>query len=282
MDENYRKARDASYPSQEEGVSHLISNHKLRSAVGIPLAFQPMGIASQKISDGKTILAVAKYNGPGISLITVMREKIGLLFIFNSIDWVRFGEYEVRIFPDIYAPANVNRPQTVNFGPNGTIWVSRNADREFFILSPPNNPSEKWTLTGRIRIPGNERVESAFLKENYLVTVESTPDLKTWTRRQYLHTQPNVDFVLDDEIDVRPYTYGFARNEKGRILMITDYCAKGSLGILSDNEMRLPLFYGNGLAFLNDGSAIISRYGETVSPTLGVGELIYIPSGYLD
>ena len=279
MNTDYTKAQALSY-SGNQGATFAIPRYQRESLISISLGFQPLGIASLPFGND-TLIAVAAYFEPAICMIIATENEAGLCL---KVNWIRgaanFEGKSIRIFPDIYGPGDANRMQTVNFGPDGALLVTRNADREFFVLSPPDDPLGKWILSDRFRLQGQGMLHSALLEGEVLNTIESAPDLKTWFGRKY------VGMVMTEEVEIEPWEYGIARNKNNQLLTITDYraCETRKLGILADDKMLLPSVHGNGIALLHDGSAIVTRYGHSVTgnPFLVPGELIFVPSSCLD
>ena len=276
MQEGYEKAMAKSFSNQLGEM--LIPAYKLSHIIEITLGFQPLGIASQ----GNKI-AIAAYYESAICLAEVNRDKEGLRF---RVDWIRgvnHGIQSVRLFPDIPQLSGVNRAQTVNFGPDGTLWVSRNGDREFFILSRPTAESAgRWTLTKKFTLPGEGMIHSALIEDgaSRLLTIESTMDLEEWGYCVY--SMVSNDKVVS--IYSQPYFYGLGIGRQGSAMKITDYRAEMPHGIYTvdgDNPVISDI-WGNGICFLPDGSALVTKYGQAApGPFNGdPGSLIYIPAKF--
>lgn len=243
----------------------------------IALGFQPLGIASSE-----NRIAIAAYFEPAICLADINIDKNGMHFNVNWIRVVNHGIRSVRLFPDMLIYGEANRAQTVNFGPDGTLWVTRNADREFFILTPPASPGGRWTLTDSITLPKlaiDTMVHSVLLTDNAIFTIESAFNIEQW----YICEYNAGGSQLISNREAAEYTYGIAIKDSN-VLMVTDYRYNRSPhGIYTEKEQIVSGVYGNGICLLQDGSALVTRYGQA-SPGCFNGEpgkLIYIPKHLL-
>lgn len=294
MRPEYEKAQDKSYAGQESEL--FIPTDK--GVVEINLGFQPMGISA---FDDRVF--IASYFEPAICILQVKIQKDILRFRTWWIRGVNNGIDSVRLFT---APVDgdVNRAQTVNRKGN-QLYLTRNADRNFFVLDPPYPTGNgKWNLVKRIELSGEGMVHSAVFRGEYLHTVESTLSLDKWFGRSYY-----PDFRLASQVSLVEFTYGVAfLGNDARPYYVTDYRSKRFPGIYRENESILSsvprisvavwrgkpaqlsfqeldgdtAIYGNGIAFLEDGSALVTRYGQASSGPLGgePGKLIYIPAKY--
>ncbi len=283
MSSGYLAAMAASYANQEGGIT--IPADRLSEIVEIPLGFQPMGICAKPAGDGDDI-AIADYFGPAICRSYVKRDEKGLNFAVNWIRGAKHGIENVRLFPDVASPGGANRAQTVNFGPVGTLWVSRNAGREFFVLSPDVKCG--WRLVEKVALPDSVRmvmVHSALLDFDRLYTIESSDDLSGWVRVVYRITLMN-DFAPPFRVEresMREWFYGGVAWKIGTFV-VTDFRAALPHGIydVSGDSPRLivPGVWGTGICFLSDGSALVSRHGQSHSAAFNglPGALIYVPA----
>lgn len=285
--QKYSEAMKKSYTSQEGGIT--IPATEVENIVTIPLGFQPLGIASQYLN-GKDRIAIAAYFEPAVCLAEVDRDHRGLHF---RVSWIRgadHGVQSIRLFPDVSQPAGANRLQTVNFGPNDTIWITRNSERYFYILSPPIPGTNRWTLTGKVTLPDYckeyHRLESAVidLAAGKIYTIETTADLEHWHFSPYIVTGGSIKLFSNIEgIKLQSWVYGIGVSPSNEhCWFITDFRSKVEKGIYhgSDHAPAIPNIYGNGICFLSDGSALVTRYGQA-SPGAFNGEpgaLIYIPA----
>lgn len=276
MHPNYEEAQKKSYANQTGGIT--IPANELNGIVEISLGFQPLGISS---SGNK--IAIAAYFEPAICLAEISNDENGMHFKVNWIRGVNHGILSVRLFPDMLIWGEANRAQTVNFGPNGTLWITRNADREFFILTPSDSPGGRWTLTNSITLPENHGmayIHSALLLHGLdtIYSIESSDDGNEWRLGVYSMVDGKIISGSNDIIE--PYTYGIGTIDG--LLTISDFRAKEH-GIYRYGKLILPDIYGNGICFLPDGSALVTRYGQA-SPGCFNGEpgkLIYIPKHLL-
>jgi hypothetical protein len=278
MHPDYEKLQKKSYSNQVGGIT--IPTDELHDIVVIPLGFQPLGI-----SGSGNRIAIAAYFEPAICMAEINTDENGMHFNVNWIRGVNHGIQSVRLFPDMLIYGEANRAQTVNFGPNGTLWVTRNADRKFFILTPSNSPGGRWTLTGSITLLENHNM--AFLHaallhigHNDIYAIESSDDGNEW--RFSIYSLTDGQFTCGSNDIIKPYTYGIGSAQDGGLLTISDFRAEKH-GIYRYGKLAYPDIYGNGICLLQDGSALVTRYGQA-SPGCFNGEpgkLIYIPKHLL-
>ncbi|MFH1822649.1 MAG: hypothetical protein ABH830_03030 [Patescibacteria group bacterium] len=267
-----------SYANQEDTFS--IPASELTS---ISLGFQPLGMASKKSENG-ALVAIAAYFEPAICLAGVKLNENRLDFKIHWIRSVNHGIHSVRIFPDTLFYGEVNRTQTVNFGSNGTLWVSRNGDKAFFILSPPKNPEAsphipegKWTLIDKVTLSCPGMIHSALLTEEKIIVIESGLNLNNWYLGNY---QYNGQLI--DKRRIPTFMYGIAGLDDD-LIIITDLRSRKKYGIYNISGLMIPEIFGNGICFLCDESALISIFGQSHHFPLNgqPGRLAYLPKKYL-
>jgi hypothetical protein len=194
----------------------------------------------------------------------------------------------IRIFPNILKSAGANRMQTVNFGPDDELWVTRSADRKIFILSPPAREGGRWSLSGSVLIPRVSYnavfVHSAKLSlfGHLLTVIESDAGLDHWGINEYDVRGRRVKFIRYVH-DVSPHVHGLVlRSQSDHYFMVTD-CISRKCGVLLDDRVILDGIYGMGLCVIGNGDIIVSKYGQnTPGPFNGEpGQLIYIPGKLL-
>lgn len=271
MDERYMAVMAKSYANQQGGLT--IPAADLVRPVTLPLGFQPLGIASAAGSDGTTSLAIAAYFEPAVCLVNARRDEAGLHL---AVSWVRganHGIESVRLFPGIYQPGGANRAQCALFGPGGTLWVSRNGERKFFILSPPEQPGGRWRVTGKApklaNLPagGEHMLHSAKLTADgeQLYAVESSLDGDRWYYCHYeLHQ--GVFEHAEPPCNIAPFLYGIER-VGDQSNFVTDFrcelpAAIYALAGTTEPKLVCPDIHGNGLAALDDGTFLVSTYGQ--------------------
>jgi hypothetical protein len=277
MHPDYEKLQNKSYANQTGGIT--IPADELGNIVEIPLGFQPLGISSS----GNRI-AIAAYFEPAICLAEIRQDENGLHFDVKWIRGVNHGIRSNRLFPDMLKYGEGNRVQTVNFGPDGTLWVTRNGDfnREFFILTPSDLPGGRWTLTSSLILPKldlNPTVEAALLTDNAILTVESTfhEDIEKWYTCKY--NAGGSQLISREE--THDYMYGIACKDNN-IVYITDRRSSMELGIYIGDKNIVPEIYGNGICLLEDGLTLVTRYGQASPDCFSEpGKLIYIPKHLL-
>lgn len=274
----YEQAQAKSYCNQQGGIT--IPAEKLGEIIEIIMGSHPLGIAHREF-DGKEQLVFASYWEPSLCLVDVFQDETGLHLKPTWIRNVNHGTEIVRIFPGRPQFGDLPRAQTVNFAPDGCLWASRNGDRQFIVLQPPTKARGCWTAIKWLNLPGEGMVHSALLIKGRLITTESTLDLKKWRFCNYFIEQQkdNLFFSLAEKRDEPPFTYGIAKRS-GRFWTVTDFRSKEPTGIYEDGEIKVAGIHGNGLCFLKDGSAVVSRYGHGhPGPFNGIpGALIYIPA----
>lgn len=203
----YLEASKQSYANQEGGVT--IPAGRLNEIVEIPQGFQPLGICSRPMENGDQI-AIAAYNQPAICLAQVRRDDQGLHFKISWIRGVKHGIQRVRLFPDVLQPAGANRAQTVNFL-RGWVAVSRNSERDFFLLAPVVGG---WELVDKISFPmrGEYRmIHSALFLEDYFLTVESPGSLKSWMLCKYKAKNDSSMEIMEERKErSKEWRYGMA------------------------------------------------------------------------
>ncbi len=146
MTPQYQAAMAASFQNAAE---FRIPSHDLAEIFQTPLGFQPCGISRH----GETVM-VADYFMPGIMLLNVSKDEQGLLIKVGSIRGVMAGNESVRLWPDIAQPGGANRCQTMGLASDGSIWVNRNAQRRFAVLTPPSAEGGKWNFWHNIQKRG--------------------------------------------------------------------------------------------------------------------------------
>jgi hypothetical protein len=288
MTTEYLAGMHKSYPDQTAILT--ISPADLDRIIEIPIGFQPVGIAAQNIEGGDQVV-IAAYFEPAICVADVRRDETGLHFAVNWIRSVDHGVQIVRLFPDVFR-GDANRLQSVNFGPDGTLWLNRNGDRDFYVLAPPVNPGDRWTLAQRYFLPRTDRVVHSTLRiGGLLFTVESPTSFEGWALYRYETSFTTGVFVEANRwvhYGLFDWKYGIAQSPgKTDLWTVTDfriqhYKPEISPGIYRGMDLVVPGVFGNGICFLSDGSALVTRYGQGhPSPFNGVpGALIYIPAGF--
>lgn len=280
MTKVYVKAVERSFFLQKQ--EEIIPSDGLNEIVELlsPIGLQPLGIASKPVDGTNADVVLADYFFPAFVLIRTNRDDVGLHL---KAVWVRNVQYrgqEIRLFPDIFKRGGANRCGTVNFGPNG-ILVSRYDDRQFFSFSPL--PDGKWKVKRDISLPPvsdtEGQVHSALLTGNRLYTIESLWTLREWNLNKYRIKNGTVDRI-DDPMPLPDWRYGIGqRPSDDSLWFVTDFRSSAKPGIYRGKELVVPNVFGNGICFLPDGSALVSRYGLGHPSPLGVaGALIYVPS----
>ncbi|MFH1583120.1 MAG: hypothetical protein ABIB72_02260 [Candidatus Falkowbacteria bacterium] len=272
MEKDYVQAQNASYSNQ--GKIFTIPANKLGEIVITPLGFQPLGIASL----GNRI-AITAYFEPAICLAEITRDNTEVHFTLEWIRGVKHREKSVRLFPNFLKRGEANRAQTVNFEAENNLWISRNGDNKLFNIV---KDGAEWKLTGKtIKIPTDDMVQSAHLREDTISTIECSLDIKSWYLCVYTrHEQTKAKAIFRQNVD--PFIFG-ATYHHGSRCYITDFRSGEPHGIYRDSNLIIPEIYGNDLCFLPNGSILATRYGQASNgPFSGEpGALIYIPAAYV-
>ncbi|OGF14845.1 hypothetical protein A3G56_02130 [Candidatus Falkowbacteria bacterium RIFCSPLOWO2_12_FULL_45_10] len=295
VEEAIWRAKAESYQNQESEVT--IPKSKLDEIVTIPLGFQPAGISSRQLSDNVDQIAIADYFAPAVCLAKVTRDKTGLHF---TVEWIRGVDYKgkrVRMFPDILYPGMANRMQTVSIGPDGKLWITRNEGREFFVLQPPAKKGQGWTLKKIISLPeckeglGPLFIQSAFFSSfsGDLIVIES--NYVSYSCAYWYEVEGGAIIRLKREETLPIFMYGISHPIRDAFFsetfyyFITDYRCEARHGIYRIDQMDAPIvprICGTGIAFLFEGGALVTRYGQAYpGPFNGKpGALIYVPPRY--
>lgn len=281
QEQAYWEASKQSYANQLGGVT--IPADRLNEIVEISVGFQPLGICGSPRDDGDQV-AIASYFHPAIFTAHVWHDD-GLHFEVEWIRRVNHGIQSVRLFPDVSQPSFANRADTVNFDEKGNLWVTRNSERDFYILSPPASKEKgRWTLTNKVTLPiqesGYEGINSALLADNLILTIESAGDLKRWSICVY----GREDLGLKSRVSSKPWRYGLALRGRSTVpCTVTDFRSRERHGIYRGKLLVVPNVEGNGIYFLSDGSALVTRYGESHPSPLGIpGALLYVPARFFE
>src|SRR3989344_2086705 len=166
MTRSYWEAQQSSYPLL--GKEIFIPTEELGDVWQYDLGSQPLGCASKVLSPTQTLILLFAYFEPCIGKILAIQKDDGLHL---QIDWIRgsmLGTESVRFFPSLpIPPGQFSRGQTVNFGPRGTMIVSRNIGGQLLIHSPIDNilpDAPNWALTGQIELRGAGAIHSVLLE----------------------------------------------------------------------------------------------------------------------
>ncbi|MFA6304172.1 MAG: hypothetical protein WCV73_03580 [Patescibacteria group bacterium] len=151
------------------------------------LGTQPLGTCSW----GENNFAFVGYFEPCIYIGKLSSD--GSLIELEAIRWVRYGDQLHRIFPPNAQPGEANRGQTVSPGPEGTLIVSCNASRTFYVLQEPEDLGDYWRCVRQFDlpnypIPGFRHVHAALFTVGNLLVMTSAGDLnQPWEIGEYAH-----------------------------------------------------------------------------------------------
>lgn len=265
----------------------------------IPLGFQPMGMSVQRVGVLDAV-AVAAYYEPAVMEMAISTGETGLL---GNVTWIRdvnHGIDSVRLFTGHPTFGDKDRAQCVILNADGTVWVSRNGERTFFVLSPPQQENGRRTLVSKFTLPSDDmrdQIHAAYLDSNGMIhTTESTQSQDEWCRRCYRWSL--AGWVKADIIPCPTLTYGLAQRpgpDGGELWTISDFRSNNpNKGLYRGDDLVLPSntiqtasgqdgLCGNGLAFLQNGALLISRYGQGYPGCFnGIpGALLHVPAAML-
>lgn len=229
------------------------------------LGTQPLGICSL----GGNRFAFVGYFEPCIYIGELRDDQF---MEIEVIRWAQYGDQLHRIFPPNAQPGGANRAQTVNPGPEGTLIVSCNASRTFYVLAPPSQPDGHWSFVRQFDLPEYptdseyRHVHSAYFNfgESQLLVTTSIGDLsKPWEVGIYaIGPDLQPEYVSHRELSMS-YVYGIGF-WLGDIepWFVTDSRFDGAHGIFRGQQLIVPGISGNGICFMADGSALVTRYGQ--------------------
>jgi len=292
MTRSYWQAQQSSYPLL--GKEIFIPTEKLDQVWEYYLGSQPLGCASKVLSPTQTLILLFAYFEPCIGKILATLENDGLHLHW---DWIRgsmLGTESVRFFPSLPIPSGqFSRGQTVNFGPRGTMIVSRNIGNKLLIHYPIDNilpDAPNWALAGEIELKEAGLIHSVLLEldenEQRIVnfhTIEASdyqPDNGNW--KQCLYDEDGRRWMPET---LPPYRYGLGKREGvDGLFTITDFRTKERPGIYLGQKLIVPGVHGNGICFLADGSAFVTRYGcGAADPGNGKpGAILVIPQRIIE
>ena len=278
-------ARALSYTNQ--GKETIIPADKLKEKFTFFLGFQPSGISSENIGLLDNRVLITNYYAPAVCISNVFEDEQGLRFQHSWVRGVNHGVCSVRLFPDT-PPGDNNRAICAFFDVNGNLLALRNADRIFYLHTPPKENGGRWTLSNKINVP--ERSNEVMWVESVacdpisgtLYTIESN-EVNYSRLRSYAGNNVLKPTQLDFSLPVSMYGIGI---HAGKLWFVTDFRSEAKHGIYSwqegDVELKLviPEVCGSGIAFLKNGSALVPEYGESRPGPLGGGEpgsLTYFP-----
>lgn len=281
----YEQAMKQSYSMQENSIT--IPADRLDEVVEIPLGFQPLGISSQGMLNA-TKVAIAAYFESAVCLVDVPDDRSNGLQM--NVNWIRGADHgveSVRLFPNQAYVGGANRCfQAIFDRSNADIWVNR-SDREFYRLLSPNQPGGRWRVTEKLVLQeatdGVVRgVHSAtFIADGSLMVIEGTLAAQELRLANYNRSGVPVGTSTGD-LPGSDFIYGLGNGSPdGLPRFVTDVrCKSTLLGIYQGKRLVVPGICGTGICFLNDGSALVTQYGQAYpGPFNGQpGKLVYIPA----
>ena len=287
--EAYKKSHLATFAKVPN--SFTLPADKLSQIYVKQLHYQPAAIVSRPIKGGDEVL-IADYFGPGICRAKVTHNKKGLSFVYEWVSFVKHGTDNVRLFPWHCLPGGANHCETVNFGKGNTIWISRNGERDFFMLSPikgiKKSEPVKMEITKKITLPPHSdtefSVQSTLFYDSLIVTLENSTRVpeneEDWQWRCCFYNLDENSANYINGKDISPWMYGIAYKAKEyeHIWLGTDHNCIKPHGIYCDNTLVVPDVCGQGLCFLSDGSMLVAGYNVHAQLP---GALIYVPADML-
>ena len=264
---------------------------------------QPWGAVHQN-----GCVLIGHYFQPAVELDRIRYTRTGnMVAELGAVRGCLLGKKSVRLFPGVSNVRGGNRVVTVNFahpgmGPEGSLLISRNADRDLYVLLPPEEEGGRWTLGQKVyRLPKRRRgkpfVVSSLLRRGWAWTIER--DATEWCLEEYFFQADK--FRHERTIrNVPPWTYGLDYNDRGfwtvtgmdvvrelepkpeflqlviplskptrrRVIFEVGpdhdavYTSGRRPGIYCDDELVVPDVFGNGICFTERGDAIVPVYRE--------------------
>lgn len=295
MKEMYEAAMKKSFIEGDDWQIPFIDS--TRTIATRPHGAQTLGIHISPVDGNAFQLVVADYFMPSFFSGIATHNDEGLLFTGNAIRGVNHGTNSVRIFPFDNIPGDLPRCQTINPGPENTLFATRNGDKKIFILIPPEDPNapdtepeSKWDIWGRSSVDSFNSsptmIHSLLVEKDTILTIESGFIFRNdWRLCEY----KIADFIIGPRrykmvinnvksTKIPDFTYGIVRAKDGSLLFITDFRAtnqnflglkehgiyKGpsniTNGYIHEMEMVYSKVWGNGLGLIERG-VLISVYG---------------------
>ncbi len=287
MTQGYMGNMAVSLSGQTGEITFPLDYNKIQTTL---IEFQPSGITSEEPKG----VVVGDYFFPAILLLS-LKEKTPQLLCFAK-EWIRtanFDGHSVRLFPDIAQPSGANRLQSVNWCGERLV-ISRNAERSLFVLVPTLLGKDNWAIAERTSLPEVQgydlgMLHSVLFGNDSLMTIESTIDLSKWYLVNYELGGGEI-CVSGEPKSLPPWMYGVGKKpgDEDGLWFVTAatsnqkkasgiYRWKGSGAF--PNKPVVSDICGNGICFLEDGSALVSKYGYNVSES---GSVTYIPSSLFE
>lgn len=298
----YQAAQTASYKNRKDTLSFRSDTIRRWKIAGTPLA-----CAARVDEEGRNVVAWIHYWQPRVDVLTEVSKPGAKVRRFQrtAIHGCDFFGWEgeltepvsVRLLPDeppLMSGGDKVRGHGLTWGPNGSLWMSRNGDGVVFEMTPPAPGTTRWVLKRKFLVTEKE-LHSIYLdpKDNTLFTIESTLDQMAsgqwklvsynfdgsrFSNRTVLAEVPHQTYALTSAPNDHPW-YGVDIRSSRRPGIYV-------FGFEDAPTVTLPGIGVNGLAFLPDGSAFATFYGESsVGNTSALGspsELIYLPASEFD
>lgn len=236
---------------------------------GIMLGFQPFGVTSCPLDDGRDLLVISAYYESAVCLAKV-RVSEHLEF---EVEWVRGAKNTVRLFPDLDPIVGGNRCYVAYINGGGNLVVGR-GERKLYVLE--RDGDGKWEYNGKlIQLPDHESGDHFYvvyaneISPDVIETNEHDGQNQRWQRRRYL-LKTSSFWEKSTSIDVSWFCHQCA--PRGEILTVLDH------RMLMRSESFFDI--GTGVAPLsNGGGYVIVDYGQyDLSTPFGApGSLTYVP-----
>lgn len=235
------------------------------------IGFQPLGLAADP--DKPDHFTVADYYSPSVISFKVVRTKRGGLELQRErwIGWVnRAGTSttRVRVFPELAPGSDSKRGQTVMYRPNGELWVTYcGSTNRIFRLKPDATAKTGWRLNRRpLILEGNHDtpvklyVDAATINNDILYVVRNTQTGEPCWLEAYDLNGRRLETSYKCPAATWIYGIGFRGNDPAPYFITDSQCVEVPLGIYRGEKLVVPNVFGQGLAFLADGSALVSQY----------------------
>ncbi len=254
------------------GQARQISVPIATATQGMMLGFQPFGVVSCSLEDGRDLLVVSAYYESAVCLAKV--RVIGEYLDFD-VEWVRGAKNTVRLFPNLDPVVGGNRCYVAYIDNDGNIVVGR-GERKLYVLE---RSAEGWEYNGKmIQLPDHDSGEYFYVVyanevEPGVIETNEHDARARWQMRRYGLRKTGLWEVITD-IDLPQFCHRCAPRED--ILSVFDRRVISRSGI-SGKTFEVS---GTGVAPLSSGGHVVVDYGqyEPSSPFNGApGSLTYIP-----
>ncbi len=250
---------------------------------------QVVGTGSHPTHSNRFLMA--HYWSPAIIEVELVPTKDGGVKMMRKdwIGWVWLPDHsgKVRLFPKMTPGSDGKRIQTVQYGPDGQIWMTRNGETGCSIRDPNGilRPGGIWKIRPikngwqlmdpplQISGPDEGHVESMLIRDATLYALRSRQDGSAAWLTEYQIISDGHD-VITLEVPQHfqppnsPWMYGIGWWDE-MPYYVTDACCdpkKGHAehGIYRGSRLIVQGVTGSSIFFTAEGDAIVPQYGENI------------------